>query len=449
MHAHSAHLTTPSQPGRRLQWRSLALKSIAFGMALAATAPVQAKTFHCGAGDVPCLIAAITEANTNGQKKNRIQLDAGTYTLMAADNDTDGPNGFPSITSDLDITGARDEATGTIIERQARTSTFRLIHVAATGHLTLKRLTLRGGVSFLFPPRSGGGLFNRGGTVTITDSTLTNNVARFGGALYNDGGTVTLTHSILSGNIATTSFSGGGGLVNDRGTVTLTRSTLANNVSVSVAGGILNSGTVTITDSAIVSNRGNDPGPGGILNIGILTITNSTLSGNSGRNVGAILNTISQDTLPGTTTILNSTISGNFSTFGSGGILNLAGTVALQNTILALNSTGARFTGPDCNAVTSLDNNLIGTTLNCTIILQQSDLTGDPGLASFTDDGRPGNGHYPLLPTSRAINAGNDAVCPERDQLGRERHHPCDIGAVEFPDLGQAEQDDDDDGQDD
>ena len=443
MHGHSAHLTTPSQPGRRLQWRSLALKSIAFGMALAATAPVQAKTFHCGAGDVPCLIAAITEANTNGQKKNRIQLDAGTYTLMAADNDTDGPNGFPSITSDLDITGARDEATGTIIERQARTSTFRLIHVAATGQLTLKRLTLRGGgyLPFLFPRLSGGGLFNRGGTVTITDSTLTNNVASFGGALYNDGGTVTLTHSILSGNKATP-FSGGGGLFNDRGTVTLTRSTLANNLSVTRGGGILNSGTVTITDSAIVSNRGYE-GPGGIDNAGILTITNSTLSGNSGRTVGAIWN------LFGTVTILNSTISGNFSTFGSGGILNLAGTVALQNTILALNSTGARFTGPDCNAVTSLDNNLIGTTLNCTIILQQSDLTGDPGLASFTDDGRPGNGHYPLLPTSRAINAGNDAVCPERDQLGRERHHPCDIGAVEFPDLGQAEQDDDDDGQDD
>jgi len=443
MHAHSAHLTTPSQPGRRLQWRSLALTSIAFGMALAATAPVQAKTFHCGAGDVPCLIAAITEANTNGQKKNRIQLDAGTYTLMAADNDTDGPNGFPSITSDLDITGARDEAAATIIERQARTSTFRLIHVAATGQLTLKRLTLRGGGPFLFPLLSGGGLFNRGGTVTITDSTLTNNVASFGGALYNDGGTVTLTHSILSGNKATP-FSGGGGLFNDRGTVTLTRSTLANNLSATSGGGIWNfQGTVTITDSAIVSNRGNDPGPGGILNIGILTITNSTLSGNSGRTVGAIWN------LFGTVTILNSTISGNFSTFGSGGILNLAGTVALQNTILALNSTGARFTGPDCNAVTSLDNNLIGTTLNCTIILQQSDLTGDPGLASFTDDGRPGNGHYPLLPTSRAINAGNDAVCPESDQLGRERHHPCDIGAVEFPDLGQAEQDDDDDGQDD
>ena len=239
MHAHSAHLTTPSQPGRRLQWRSLALKSIAFGMALAATAPVQAKTFHCGAGDVPCLIAAITEANTNGQKKNRIQLDAGTYTLMAADNDTDGPNGFPSITSDLDITGARDEAAATIIERQASASPFRLIHVAATGHLTLKRLTLRGGSAFLFPPRSGGGLFNRGGTVTITDSTLTNNVARFGGALYNDGGTVTLTHSILSGNTATEASSGGGGLVNNRGTVTLTRSTLANNLTSTVGGGIL------------------------------------------------------------------------------------------------------------------------------------------------------------------------------------------------------------------
>ena len=43
--------------------------------------PVQAKTFHCGAGDVSCLIAAINEANANRQKKNTIRLEAGTYTL--------------------------------------------------------------------------------------------------------------------------------------------------------------------------------------------------------------------------------------------------------------------------------------------------------------------------------------------------------------------------------
>jgi hypothetical protein len=104
----------------------------------------------------------------------------------------------------------------------------------------------------------------------------------------------------------------------------------------------------------------------------------------------------------------------------------------LQNTILALNSSSF---APDCSGlVTSLGNNLIGDTTNCSITLRPGDLTGDPGLDAFTDDGTPGNGHYPLLATSQAIDAGNDAVCPNRDQLGEKRHHPCDIGAIEFRD---------------
>jgi hypothetical protein len=45
--------------------------------------PVQAKTFHCGTGDVLCLITAITEANAFG-KKNDIRLKVGTYTLVDA-----------------------------------------------------------------------------------------------------------------------------------------------------------------------------------------------------------------------------------------------------------------------------------------------------------------------------------------------------------------------------
>src|SRR5919108_621659 len=57
---------------------------------------------------------------------------------------------------------------------------------------------------------------------------------------------------------------------------------------------------------------------------------------------------------------------------------------------------------------------------------------GDPGLGAFTDDGTPGHGHFPLLPTSQAIDAGNDAVCPDTDQLGQPRVGPCDIGAIEF-----------------
>jgi hypothetical protein len=64
--------------------------------------------------------------------------------------------------------------------------------------------------------------------------------------------------------------------------------------------------------------------------------------------------------------------------------------------------------------------------------LAAGDRTGDPGLGDFTDDGTPGQGYLPLLPTSRAIDAGDPAACPATDQLGQLRLTPCDTGAVEF-----------------
>jgi hypothetical protein len=59
--------------------------------------------FTCARGDVHCLIVAIDQANANGQPENTIRLETGTYTLTNIDNETDGPNGLPSITSTLTI----------------------------------------------------------------------------------------------------------------------------------------------------------------------------------------------------------------------------------------------------------------------------------------------------------------------------------------------------------
>jgi hypothetical protein len=87
----------------------------------------------------------------------------------------------------------------------------------------------------------------------------------------------------------------------------------------------------------------------------------------------------------------------------------------------------------DCDGpVTSLGNNLFGELGDCAITLQLGDLTGDSGLDVFTDDGTPGNGHFPLLGASPAIDAGNDAVCPRKDQIGQSRRGPCDIGSIAF-----------------
>ena len=66
-------------------------------------------------------------------------------------------------------------------------------------------------------------------------------------------------------------------------------------------------------------------------------------------------------------------------------------------------------------------------------VIAPSDGMDDLGLSAFLlDNGTPGHGHFPLLPTSLAIDAGNDAACPATDQLREERVGPCDIGAVEF-----------------
>ena len=133
--------------------------------------PSQAADFACAAGDVACLINAINQANANGEA-NTTTLEAGTYTLTAVDNTTDGPNGLPSVTGIVTIKGAGADAT--ILERDASAPAFRLGHVAATGNLTFDSLALRGGSAGGSGSSGAGGiLFNQGGTLTLTNSTLT------------------------------------------------------------------------------------------------------------------------------------------------------------------------------------------------------------------------------------------------------------------------------------
>jgi hypothetical protein len=481
MHTHSQEHTAPNRPSSPPWWGGPVLRSLALGaalgLALALPLSVQAETFHCGAGDVQCLIDAINQANANGDK-NTIRLEAGTYPLTAVDNVPPGEfggNGLPVITSILIIRG--QEAETTIIERAAGAPEFRLLHVAMAGTLTLQGLTLRGGLVSVGPgpgsPRGGGALYNQGtvtlrhctltenavvgsgagilnqGTLTLRDSLLRDNGALAfgsGGGLANAGGLVTITRVTFEGNGALDEF--GGGLANG-GTMTIAHTTFVSNLSGISGGGLTNGGTLTITDSTFVSNGAIVAG-GGLVNFGTLVISNTTFNDNRANlfGGGGLANFDF-----GTLTLINSTIAGN-STFvtGGGGLTNLdSGTVRVANTILAGNS---RFVGPpsmrtpvpdECHgAVTSLGHNLIGDPTDCTITLQASDLTGDPGLATYRDNGRPGNGHFPLLKTSQAIDAGNKAVCPRTDQLGRRRLGPCDIGAIEFRERDDRQHDEED-----
>jgi CSLREA domain-containing protein len=206
------------------------------------------------------------------------------------------------------------------------------------GTLTLTNSTVSGNAA----GNDGGGIFNDAGTLTLINSIVSGNNAGVdgGGILNNPGGTLTLTNSTVTGNAA---GDDGGGIRNVAGgTLTLTNSTVSGNTAGDDGGGIRNFGTTNVFSSTIANNRANlNPSPtniggGGVDNGGTLTLTNSTVSGNTaGNHAGGILNNPG-----GTLTLTNSTVSGNAAGNDGAGIFNDAATLTLINSTVSGNTAG-------------------------------------------------------------------------------------------------------------
>ena len=227
--------------------------------------------------------------------------------------------------------------------------------------------------------------------------------------------------SIVNGRTSTN----GGGILNS-GTLTMSNSTLSGN-SAQSGGGIINNGTLTMSNSTLSGNSAQSGG--GILNNGgrRLTIGNSTLSGNSAQSGGGIFNL-------GMLTIGNSTLSGNVAQSG-GGISNY-GTLTIGNSIVSGNTApsgreiqnGAPFTSQGYNLFGySGDSGLLGAATVPTDIIPSAALS--TLLAPLGNYGGPTKTHA-LLPGSAAINAGN-AASTTLDQRGKARVGTADIGAFE------------------
>ncbi len=117
----------------------------------------------------------------------------------------------------------------------------------------------------------GAGLITLSGVLAVWNVTVT--LANLSiSTIFNDGGTLTVTNCTLSGN------AGIGAIANHGGTVTVTNSTFSGNTS----GGISNNtgGTLTVTNSTFSGNNGcsicNNSSSGN------LTVIDSTFSGNTG-----------------------------------------------------------------------------------------------------------------------------------------------------------------------
>jgi hypothetical protein len=385
--------------------------------------PSGAAFFACASGDTACLITAINTANANGEV-NLIRLDAGTYTLTAVNNNTDGSNGLPSVTSPLTIGG--NGSGNTIIERAASAPQFRIFHVAQSGLLNLEDLTVRGGSLGGAVALGGGGILNRG--------------------------TLVITHCAVTDNFVFTNSSGGGGGIASLGRLFIAGSTVANNrATQSRGGGIFSPAAVTVINSTIRGNT-SEAGGGGIAisnTAGSAAIIGTTIVDNhaGGSNGGGLHSESSAVAIVNSTfaenraesgfgggllvaggVVVNTTIANNHSILGGGRALAATSALALHNTIISGPSDSS---APACQGqVTSLDNNLFFDP-NCAVALLPHDRTGDPGLGDYIDFGVPGRGFFLLTSNSAALDAGDNAACLPTDQRGSLRSGSCDMGAVE------------------
>jgi hypothetical protein len=179
--------------------------------------------------------------------------------------------------------------------------------------------------------------------LTIADGSVVN--GDNGGGILNSG-TLTVSASTISNNSAMGIFLNGlGGGIYNSGTLSITNSIVSGNAAHNTlggdaGGGIYNNsdGALTITDCTLSGNSTNGSG-GAVFNdyTGALALTNSSLSSNTAQDGGGIFNR-------GQLTITSSNLSGNGtdSTGPGGGIFNDGnGRLTITNSTFSGNSNGA------------------------------------------------------------------------------------------------------------
>lgn len=124
--------------------------------------------------------------------------------------------------------------------------------------------------------------------------------------------------------------------------VSLSGVTIANGfASVTGGGGILNSGTMTLTDSTVFRNAASVVEGGGIYNDGELMINNSRIYSNSATDSGGGIYNEGSGLAVGALTIMNSEILSNSAgNVGGAGLLNFGGIAILSNTLVSANTAG-------------------------------------------------------------------------------------------------------------
>ena len=329
---------------------------------------------------------AIASANDNtayGDCKNglssltdTIDIPAGTYDLSV---------GQLLISSNMNLVGAG--ARSTILNGG---NGQRVFEITGASEVEIGGVTIQGG--------------------TETESSGTDNAGVGGGIWLDSNSSLILRDSTITGNEADIS---GGGIASD-GSLEIIRSTIENNNTPGYGGGIDDHGgqSLSIYTSTIMGNTAQ--GDGGGLDIGgPATLTNATVANNE---------------------------AAYFTATGSGGGIALFGAlpgtaVSLTNTLLAGN-TELRNPGtlvPDnCSVGVSSNGYNLADDSSCDLTATGDMQNTDPQLGPVDTSGP--EDVLPLLAGSPAIDAADDMLCPDRDEIltHRPQGAHCDIGAYEY-----------------
>ncbi len=251
-------------------------------------------------GDNATLIGAINAANDEvcHPGADTIHLtgaEGSSFSFDGADNNTNGPNALPVISSNITITGPGNLNNPDYF--------FRYFYISPTGNLTLQDVSMNFGS---LNGDNGGAIYNAGG-LTMTNGYVSGSYGQDGGGIYNTG-TMTLNDVYVENNYA----SGNGGGIYNSGTANLNQNMIGANNATNGGGIYAAGGSVSLLNSTVSSNNGeglNGAGGGVVLNF-------VTVSGNNGGGlIGAgftVKNSIVAGQSPNCSATLTS-VAGNFS----------------------------------------------------------------------------------------------------------------------------------------
>ncbi len=385
----------------------------------------------CATGSGDCTLrAAVQEANALAGADS-VTLPAGTVLLALSGSGEDF-----AATGDLDVTEALTiEGQGAALTTIDGNDLDRVLHVvfsvSSPPDLTLRDLTVTGGQVSDHP---GAGLnFDSSGTVLVERTVFTDNhvlgstSSAIGGAISsNAGGVLTVRSSRLAGNSA------------ERG------------------GALFSNSTLVVEDSAIVDNEAR--AGSALVEYGTTILRRSLVNGNEATGNHTIA------TESGTLEVEDTTISGNVDPLA---ILDAVGVAVTLRNVTITENDASWVVGASSGTTVGILNSIVynplaaqecemsdggvlaslGSTLDrdgtCATGAAGDQPSVDPLLGPLADNGGPTDTHR-LLPTSPAIDAGDDGSCTLQDQRGVARPRDgdgdgtahCDLGAVEVPEPG-------------